>query len=98
MIIEEIAAQLETAVNPVIKILRKGEGFKVIVIGLKKGIVLKEHQTPIIAKLVVIKGSVIYRESDREIKLNQFQDLEIPVNVKHAVEAEENSICFLIQG
>ncbi len=98
MILEEVSAQLETAVNPVIKILKKGEGFKVIVIGLKKGIVLKEHQTLIPAKLLVIKGRVIYREANREIKLKQFEDLDIPVYVKHAVEAEENSICLLMQG
>lgn len=98
MIVEEVSAQLETALNPIIKVLKKGEGFKVIVIGFKKEAILKEHQTPINAKLLVIKGSVTYKEADREIKLKQFQDLEIPVNVKHSLQADENSICLLIQG
>lgn len=98
MIIQEVLAQLENAVNPVVKILQRGDQFKVIAMGFKKGMVLKEHQTPIPAKLVVIDGNVLYRQGEESIALNKFDEHEIPVNIIHSVEALEDSICILIQG
>lgn len=98
MIIQEVLAQLENAVNPIVKILQRGDQFKVIVMGFKKGMVLKEHQTPIPAKLVVIDGSVLYRQGEGSVTLNRFDEQKIPVAVIHSVEALENSICILIQG
>ena len=98
MIIKEVLAQLENAVNPVVKILQRGDQFKVIAMGFKKGMVLKEHKTPIPAKLVVIDGSIIYWQGEESIALNKFDEHEIPVDIIHAVEALEDSICILIQG
>jgi hypothetical protein len=39
MIIKEILHQLETAKNPVAKAIHKGEHFKVLAIGFKKGMI-----------------------------------------------------------
>jgi quercetin dioxygenase-like cupin family protein len=98
MTIKEIIQQLETADHPVAKALHKGDHFKVLVIGFKSGMKLKEHEAHLPSKLTVIAGQVIYRESRREIKLNIFDEVEIAVNIKHSVEAIEDSICLLTQG
>lgn len=100
MVINEILAELEhqNSEHPTIKILKKGEGYKIIVIGFKKGMILKEHSTPIPAKLLVIEGKVNYKEADKNLILDKFNEYEIPINVIHAVEALEDSICLLIQA
>lgn len=99
MIIKEVLAQLEqTRKGPVIKVLEKGEQFKVIVLAFKKGMELKAHHTPIPARLVVVEGEVNYEETGRSVVLSRFDDLSIPVNVQHSVKAVEDSICLLIQG
>ena len=100
MVIKDVLEQLANQDNhqPSIKILRKGKDYKVIVLGFKKGMILKEHSTPIPAKLVVIEGKVNYKEVDKALVLDKFDELDISVDVIHAVEALEDSICFLIQG
>ena len=98
MTIKEIIQQLETADHPVAKALHKGDHFKVLVIGFKSGMKLKEHEAHLPSKLTVISGQVIYRESTREVKLNNFDEVEIAVNIRHSVEATEDSICLLTQG
>ncbi|MBU0695932.1 MAG: hypothetical protein KKE39_05325 [Bacteroidetes bacterium] len=100
MVIKDVLEQLanQDTHQPSIKILRKGKDYKVIVLGFKKGMILKEHSTPIPAKLVVIEGKVNYKEVDKALVLDKFDELDISVDVIHAVEALEDSICFLIQG
>lgn len=98
MIIQEVKAALTGAERPIVKVLQKSENVKVIVLGLKKGSILKEHQTSVTTKLVVIEGNVTYREGSTSVIIDRFEDINIPVNTLHAVEAMEDSICFLIQG
>ena len=98
MIIQDVLAQLENAVNPVVKIVQRGDQFKVIVLGFKKGMILKEHKTPIPAKLVIISGSVVYKQGQESITLNKYDEHDIPVDIIHSVEALDDSLCFLIQG
>jgi quercetin dioxygenase-like cupin family protein len=98
MIIQDVLQQLENSTTPVVKILQRGEHFKVLVLGFKKGMVLKEHQTNITSKLVIVDGSIVYRRANDAVNLNKFDEIDIPINVPHSVEAQEDSICFLIQG
>ncbi|WGQ09696.1 hypothetical protein QG516_24590 [Pedobacter gandavensis] len=99
MIIKEVLAQLaEAQTGPVIKVLEKGDQFKLIVLGFKKQMVLKAHQTPLNAKLVVIEGKVNYIEADRLVVMNKFDELAIPKSVVHSVQALEDSVCLLIQS
>lgn len=99
MIIKEVLAQLaQSQTGPVIKILEKGDQFKVIVLGFKKEMVLKAHQTPLRAKLVVVEGKVNYIEETRSVVLEKFDELAIPKTVIHSVAALEDSICLLIQS
>lgn len=100
MIIKELIEELEnqSSERPTIKIFQKGEGYKIIAMGFKKGIILKEHSTPIPAKILVIEGKVNYKEEDKILTLNKYDEYEIPVHITHSVEALENSICLLIQA
>lgn len=98
MTIKEILAQLETANHPVAKPLHKGDNFKVLVIGFKSGMMLKEHKAHIPSKLTVISGTVIYKQDQIETELQKFDEMEIPINIIHSVEAKEDSLCLLTQG
>src|SRR6476659_6495890 len=98
MTIKEILNQLETANHPIAKPLHKGNNFKVLVIGFKSGMKLKDHQAQLPSKLTVISGEVIYKQHEKETELQKFDEVEIPVNTIHSVEAKEDSICLLTQG
>ena len=98
MTIKEVIEQLDTATAPVAKVLHKGDHFKVLVIGFKKGMKLKEHVAPLQSKLTVISGHVLYRQGEQETELQKFDEINIPVNITHSVEALDDSLCLLTQG
>jgi quercetin dioxygenase-like cupin family protein len=56
MVIKDVLEQLETANHPVAKQLHKGDNFKVIIMGFKNGMKLKEHNAPMPSKLIIIPG------------------------------------------
>ena len=84
--------------SPSRKPIHKGDNFKVLVIGFKSGMKLKDHQAQLPSKLTVISGEVIYKQHEKETELQKFDEVEIPVNTIHSVEAKEDSICLLTQG
>lgn len=98
MIIKEILSELETKDHPVAKALYKKDGFKVLMLAFKKGMILKEHKAHVPTKLVVLEGSVKYISESTEIELGKYDEFDIPVNDLHAVSALENSLCMLLQG
>lgn len=98
MVIKDVLEQLETANHPVARQLHKADNFKVIIIGFKRGMTLKEHTAPMPSRLTVISGSVIYNQQGTATELQQYDEIEIPVNVIHFVVAKEDSLCILTQG
>ena len=78
MTIQEILKQLETSDNPVAKTLHKGTNCKVLVIGFKSGMKIKDHQAHLPSKLTVISGTVIYKQYETETELQKFDEIEIP--------------------
>ncbi len=96
--ISKIITELKTASHPIAKALHKGEHFKVLIIGFNKGMILKDHKAHIISKLTVLNGSVIYKQGDKELNLQQYDEVEIPIEILHSVEASEDSLCLLTQG
>lgn len=98
MIIQEILTQLETSSHPVAKVLQKGENFKILAIGFKKDMILKDHKTSYNSKLLVINGSVKYVQNQIIIIANQYDEIAIPVNEIHQVTALTDSVCLLIQS
>ena len=98
MIILKVLNQLDTAAQPVARIIQSSEHFKTLVIGLKKGMIWKEHKTTVPTRLMITEGSVTYKETGKSIVLNKYDDLEIPLHIIHTLEANADSLCFLIQG
>lgn len=98
MTIDEIKEELKSSDHPIAKSLHHGNGFKVLVIGFKKGMILKEHEAHITSKLTLLEGSVVYTEENRVVELNPYDEVEIPVEITHSVEALEDSLCLLTQG
>ncbi|MFM9946291.1 MAG: hypothetical protein ACKVQB_13755 [Bacteroidia bacterium] len=98
MIIKDILNQLEGSVNPVAKAIHSGENFKVLGIGFKKGMVMKEHISKLPARLTVLSGNIIYIQGMSETSLLQYDNIDIPVNEKHSLLAMEDSLCVLTQG
>lgn len=98
MTIKDIKEELNSSTSPVAKSLHHGTGFKVLLVGFKKGMTLKAHKAHIQSKLTVLEGAVIYREDYRVVDLKQYDEVEIPVEITHSVEALEDSLCILSQG
>lgn len=98
MTIKDIKEELKSSISPVAKSLHHGTGFKVLLMGFKKGMILREHKAHIQSKLTVLEGAVIYKEVDRIVKLMQYDEVDIPVEITHSVEASEDSLCILSQG
>ena len=98
MTIKTILQELENANHPVARIHHKGVNFRVLMVGFKKGMILKEHKANLPTILTVIQGKVIYKEGEQLHHLNLHDDYQIPVGELHSVEALEDSICLLSQG
>jgi quercetin dioxygenase-like cupin family protein len=98
MILQKIIEELSTAKHPIAKALHKGQHFRVLGIGFKKRMILKEHQTQLPSKLFILNGEVIYKEGENCTILSIYQEIEIPINTLHSIEAIQDSICLLTQG
>ena len=95
--IHDILTKLETAENPVAQVIQKNDCGKTMVIAFKKGMVLKEHKTDISARLIVIKGEVIFKINETEEVLKLYDEKIIPINELHSVVANEESLCLLFK-
>lgn len=98
MIIKDVLEELKTSERPVAKALHSGTGFKVLAIGFKSGMKLKEHKAHLPSKLTVLEGEVVYQESGKAETIKQYGEVNIPVNIVHSVEAVQDSLCLLTQG
>ena len=96
MVIKEVIKELKTSSTPVINTLLATRDTEIIVIGLKKGVTLKEHQAPTTAKLVVIKGKVNFATPGAVQLLKRYEEHAIPLKVSHSVTAVEDAVCLLI--
>lgn len=98
MVIEAALKELEHAAHPVAKIVHNDANCKTLVLAFKKGMKLKEHKTNTPTTLLVLEGELIYSAGEEDIILKKFNQLGIPIGLLHAVEANEDSVCLLIQG
>jgi len=95
---ESVLLKLKTSVGPVTEMLHQNGSFKVIVLGLNVNVLLPDHHSKVPTKLTVLKGSVVYRDTNGNIPLFQYDELEIPVNETHSVRAIRPSLCLLTVG
>ncbi|HMB41127.1 MAG TPA: hypothetical protein VKM37_04045 [Balneolaceae bacterium] len=98
MTIKEIKDQLETSDKPVAKSFHKGDSFKVLLFGFNKGMKLEDHTAKHPTKLLVLEGDVIYHQGKEDIRLKQYDEVDIPANITHSVGALKDSIILLTQG
>ena len=98
MTIQDIKKQLVTATHPVARALHKNEHFTVLVIGFREGMKLKDHKAHMPSKLTVLEGSVFYNTCDSTTELQQYDEVIIPADTIHSVQAVTNCLCLLTQG
>lgn len=98
MIIKDVKEELKASNHPVAKSLHLGTNFKVLIVGFRKGMILKEHKAHMKSKLTVLEGAVMYHEKDSFLKLMQYDEVEIPIEKTHSIEAIEDSLCILTKG
>ena len=98
MIISEIKNLLENASGPIARVLYLKDHFRVLAVGFKKSMILKDHKTPYETKLLVIEGSVEYHSGNTTTILMYQEEHIIPNNELHHVIALEDSVCLLIQS
>jgi len=96
--IKKVKEELLISDKPVMKALHHNKGFKVLVLGLNKGVALKAHTAKWPSRLTVIEGSVNYIHSGNNIRLDKDDEHDIPVLELHEVLANEKSICLLTQS
>lgn len=67
-------------------------------LSIKKGAVLKEHQSMTNALLVLLSGKAVYEEKDRTEHLSTASDfVRIPAHVTHKLTGLEDARLLLIQ-
>ena len=98
MTIKTVLEEIGITQHPVARALHSGHGFKVLVIGFAKGVKMKEHTAKVKAKITVLRGSVVYRQGEASVQLDEFDEHDIPVGKVHSVEALTESLCLLTQG
>lgn len=83
--------------NPSTALIHQTDNVKVISIGLKKGVELKEHHTPVPAFLTVVKGSIDFYIDDEVHRLNYLDTFTIPVgDLHHVIGVGEENVFMLI--
>lgn len=97
MTIQKINDKLQTAEHPVEGIIHENHCVKVSFIGFGNGMMLREKHVDLPTKLTVLSGRVKYFEADKKITLSQYDEYDIPLNVRHYIVADEKSLCLLTQ-
>lgn len=82
--------------TPVVKNIFNTDGSKLIAIGMKGGVILKEHVAPCKAKLMVIKGEIDFNTQTESRRLATYDSYDIPLDMPHSVEAYEDALFLLM--
>ncbi|MTI86915.1 MAG: hypothetical protein FH748_02985 [Balneolaceae bacterium] len=98
MTIQSILNQLEDSRNPVAKSFHTQGQFKVLIFGFKKGMKLQDHKSHHPTKLLVISGDIMYHQNQKETRLKQYDEIDIPAEITHSVGAIDDSLVLLTQG
>ena len=94
--VQEVADLLQSSETPVLKKIYDKNGTKLLVIGLKQGVVLKEHTAPSGAKLIVMQGEIDYNTQSSSYRFAQLDTYDIPEKVPHSVVAIEDAVFLLL--
>jgi len=95
MTIKEIFEKTKSANKPVTQLLSKGSNSKLIGIGLRKDVVLKEHKAPGPTTMVILKGQLEYTTKESVKNFYELNEYQIPLEEIHSVKGVEDCVFLL---
>ena len=78
--------------------LAHGDEMTMVLVALKAGTTLEEHQAPAAATVITLSGSIIFTTSAEKITLEQGEAVTFTADILHAVYASEDSIFLIVIG
>ena len=78
--------------------LAHGTEMTLVLVALKSGTTLEEHQAPVAATVITLSGNIIFTTSGEKITLEQDEAVAFTADVLHAVYASEDSAFLIVIG
>ncbi|MCP4442374.1 MAG: hypothetical protein GY810_26000 [Aureispira sp.] len=85
-----------TTAKPAVLKLKQNESVNILTVGLIEKQLLTKHKTKWPTTLVVLQGAIIFKIEGEEINLKKFDVFDIPVNVEHEVEGQDERNVFML--
>lgn len=82
--------------KPIIKIIFRNDNTRVVAFGLKKGLRLIDHQLPVDARILILKGKIEIDSKIEIVHLKEFDEYIIPPKVIHQVTSLQDSMMMVI--
>lgn len=77
--------------------LVKTEVLEILSISMEKDHVFPEHTSPTDAQLIVLEGEIVFHINGEPFHLSKYQHFNFPKEIKHWVQAIENSKFLIIR-
>ena len=78
--------------------LAHGSEMTLVLVALKAGTTLEDHQAPAAATVITLSGDIIFTTSGEKITLEQGEAVTFTADVLHAVYASEDSAFLIVIG
>ncbi len=78
--------------------LAHGAEMTMVLVVLKAGTTLEDHQAPAAATVITLSGNIIFTSSAEKITLEQGEAVTFTADVLHAVYASEDSAFLIVIG
>lgn len=78
--------------------LAHGDEMTLVLVVLKAGTTLEEHQAPAAATVITLSGNIIFTTSSEKITLEQGEAVTFTADILHAVYASEDSAFLIVIG
>ncbi len=91
-----ILDQISESEKPIIKIIFRNDDTRVVAFGLKKGLKLIDHQLPVNAKILMLKGEIEIDSKIEIVNLKEFDEYILPPKVIHQVTSLQDSMMLVI--
>ena len=78
--------------------LAHGAEMTLVLVVLKAGTTLEEHQVPTAAAVITLSGNIVFTTSGEKITLEQGEAVTFTADILHAVYASEDSAFLIVIG
>ena len=78
--------------------LAHGDELTLVLVALKSGATLEDHQAPAAATVIAFSGNIIFTTSAEKITLGQGEAVTFTADILHAVYASEDSAFLIVIG